>query len=188
MYILIGILVLIVILAMYSITIKNKYVEMDNYNKEAWSNVKVYLQKRLDLIPNIVNTVKGYAAHEKETLSGVIEARNQMANINLNDIDNIEKIQKAEGILAKNLKSIMMLTENYPNLKADTSFLNLQNELSKIEQEVERSRKYFNGTSRELNIFTQKFPNLLFAGIFNFRKAELFEADEIANTAPRVEF
>ncbi len=184
----IGIIIFVILIFMFLLTIKNKFVTLDNLNKEAWSNIKVYLQQRLDLIPNLVNTVKGYSKHEKETLTEVIEARNKLVNMDLSNIDNVEEIAKYENQLTNALRHISMLTESYPDLKADTSFLNLQEKLSEIEGDILSARKYYNATSRELNIFTQKFPNSLFYGIFNFRTAKLFEADEQANTNVKVEF
>lgn len=185
--IILGIIILLILF--YMLSIKNRFVTLDNLNKEAWSNVKVYLQKRLDLIPNLVNTVKGYAAHEKETLNAVTEARSKLINIDMNNIENVEKVLSVENSLTKSLRSLMMLNEAYPDLKADSSFMNLQAELSQIENEILSSRKYYNGTCRNLNIFVEKFPNSLFYGIFNFRKAVLFEpTSEEVNYAPKVEF
>ncbi|WP_067142996.1 LemA family protein [Oceanivirga salmonicida] len=182
------IIVLVILIFMFLLVIKNKFVTLDNINKEAWSNIKVYLQQRLDLIPNLVNTVKGYSTHEKETLTAVIEARNKLVNMDLTNLDNVEEIAKYENKLTDALRHISLLTEAYPELKADTSFLNLQEKLSEIENDILSARKYYNATCRELNIFTEKFPNSLFYGIFNFRKAKLFEANEQANTNVKVEF
>lgn len=185
---LIGILILFILIILYVLYLKNKFVTLDNLNKEAWSNVKIYLQKRLDLIPNLVNTVKGYAQHESKTLENVINARNKLVSIDMANIDNISRVVEAENQLSKTLRSLMMLHESYPELKADTSFLNLQNELSNIENEILATRKYYNATSRTLNIFCQKFPNALFYGILKFRTATLFEASIEADNAPKVEF
>lgn len=179
---------ILTVIFLYSLSIKNRYVTLDNYNKEAWSNVKVYLQKRLDLIPNLVNTVKGYAAHEKSTLEAVINARNKLMSIDMGNIENVNKILEQENIISKILRSIMMLHEAYPELKADTSFLNLQEELKNVESEILSVRKYYNGTCRELNIFVEKFPNSLFYSIFNFRKASLFEPTVDVEQSVKVEF
>ncbi|MBS9784596.1 MAG: LemA family protein [Oceanivirga sp.] len=184
----IGIIVLIILIFMFLLSIKNKFVTLDNINKEAWSNTRVYLQQRLDLIPNLVNTVKGYSKHEKDTLTSVIEARNKLVNMDLTNVENIEDIAKYESKLTNALRHISMLTENYPDLKADTSFLNLQNKLSEIENNILSARKYYNATTRELNIFTEKFPNSLFFNIFNFRKAKLFETTQNVDTTVKVEF
>lgn len=179
---------LIISLFIYIVSIYNRYVRFDTENLNAFSNISVFLQKRLDLIPNLVETVKGYANFESKTLKDVIEARNNMTKINLNDIDNIEEIKKAESVLSSTLKSIIMLQESYPNLKADTSFLNLQSELNKIETEIERARRYYNQTVTDLNKFTRIFPNVLFKNLFGFRNATLFEAEENAKQNIKVEF
>ena len=130
-----GILIIVGIVALLALVVVgvyNKYIKLKNLNQEGWSGVEVYLQKRWDLIPNLVNTVKGYATHESQTLENVINMRSQVMSIDTKDIDNIEKVQKIENELTKTLRSIMMLQESYPNLKADQSFLSLQSELSSI--------------------------------------------------------
>ena len=121
-----GILIIVGIVALLALVVVgvyNKYIKLKNLNQEGWSGVEVYLQKRWDLIPNLVNTVKGYATHESQTLENVIKMRSQVMSIDTKDIDNIEKVQKIENELTKTLRSIMMLQESYPNLKADQSFL-----------------------------------------------------------------
>lgn len=185
---LIAILVLFILIILYILYLKNKFVTLDNLNKEAWSNVKIYLQKRLDLIPNLVNTVKGYASHEKETLNAVINARSKLVNIDMANINNVSEIVQAENELTKTLRSLMMLNEAYPTLKADTSFLKLQDELSNIENEILATRKYYNATSRTLNIFVQQFPNAIFYNILKFRTATLFETSPDSENVPKVEF
>ena len=185
----IGILAVTVLaLLIGAIITYNKYVILKNLNEEGWSGVGVYLQKRLDLIPNLVNTVKGYATHEKSTLENVIRLRSQMISIDTKDIDNIEKIQKLENEMTKTLRSIMMLQENYPDLKANENFLNLQSQLTQIETEIQSSRKYYNGTARDRNTFVETFPNNIFGGIFGFKKAEFFNAVEEAEKVPEVKF
>ena len=183
--VLIGILVVLIIMAT---GIYNKYIKLKNLNEEGWSGVDVYLQKRLDLIPNLVNTVKGYATHEKSTLENVIKLRSQMISIDTKDIENIEKIQKLENEMTKTLRSIMILQESYPDLKANQNFLSLQSQLTKIETEIQSSRKYYNGTVRDRNTFVETFPNNIFGGIFGFKKAEFFNAVEGAEKAPEVKF
>ena len=181
-------LLLILLILLYILYIKNRYVTLDNFNHEAWSNVKIYLQKRLDLIPNLVNTVKGYASHEKNTLDSVIKARSNLINIDMSNIQNINEIIKNENLLTQSLRSLMMLHEAYPELKANEAFLNLQKELADIENEILATRKYYNATCRTLNIFVQKFPNSLFFNLLKFRKADLFETTEEVNKVPKVEF
>ena len=185
----IGILAVTVLaLLIGAIITYNKYVILKNLNKEGWSGIGVYLQKRLDLIPNLVNTVKGYATHEKETLENVVKLRSQMISIDTKNIDNIEKIQKLENEMTKTLRSIMMLQENYPDLKANENFLSLQSQLTQIETEIQSSRKYYNGTARDRNTFVETFPNNIFGGIFGFKKVEFFNAVEGAERAPEVKF
>ena len=183
--VLIGILVVLIIMAT---GIYNKYIKLKNLNEEGWSGVDVYLQKRLDLIPNLVNTVKGYATHEKSTLENVIKLRSQMISIDTKDIENIEKIQKLENEMTKTLRSIMILQESYPDLKANQNFLSLQSQLTKIETEIQSSRKYYNGTVRDRNTFVETFPNNILGGIFGFKKAEFFNAVEGAEKVPEVKF
>ena len=183
--VLIGILVVLIIMAT---GIYNKYIKLKNLNEEGWSGVGVYLQKRLDLIPNLVNTVKGYATHEKSTLENVIKLRSQMISIDTKDIENIEKIQKLENEMTKTLRSIMILQESYPDLKANQNFLSLQSQLTKIETEIQSSRKYYNGTVRDRNTFVETFPNNILGGIFGFKKAEFFNAVEGAEKVPEVKF
>lgn len=158
-------------------SVKNKFVTLDNQNKEAWSNIKVFLQKRIDLIPNLVSTVKEYEKHEKETLQKVIEARSKLLNIDLSNIENIEKISKYDNELTNALRHISMLSEAYPDLKANQQFINLQNTLKEIEEDVLNSRRYYNATCRLLNIYVEKFPNSLFYNLFKFRKAIFFDEE-----------
>ena len=182
------ILAIVALLVVVGMGAYNKYIRLKNLNEEGWSGIEIYLQKRLDLIPNLVNTVKGYATHEQETLENVVRLRSQMMSIDTKDIDNIEKIQKIENDLTKTLRSIMMLQESYPDLKANEGFLNLQSQLSQIETEIQSSRKYYNGTVRDRNTFVETFPNNLFGGIFGFKKAAFFDAVEGADRAPEVKF
>ena len=182
------ILAIVALLVVVGMGAYNKYIRLKNLNEEGWSGIEIYLQKRLDLIPNLVNTVKGYATHEQETLENVVRLRSQMMSIDTKDIDNIEKIQKIENELTKTLRSIMMLQESYPDLKANEGFLNLQSQLSQIETEIQSSRKYYNGTVRDRNTFVETFPNNLFGGIFGFKKAVFFDAVEGADRAPEVKF
>ena len=175
-----GILIIVGIVALLALVVVgvyNKYIKLKNLNQEGWSGVEVYLQKRWDLIPNLVNTVKGYATHESQTLENVIKMRSQVMSIDTKDIDNIEKVQKIENELTKTLRSIMMLQESYPNLKADQSFLSLQS-----------ARKYYNGTARDLNTFVETFPNNIIGNFLSFKTAKFFDADDQVHTVPEVKF
>lgn len=163
----------IVVLGGLLVGIFNKFAKNRNMVQDAWSNIDVALKKRHDLIPNLVNTVKGYAAHEKDTFTQVIEARNAAMAVPKGDING--QIQ-AENALQQTLKSLFALAEAYPNLKADTSFLNLQTQLSEIEENLERARRYYNSTVRENNTYGESFPGALFAGMFKYQHFNYFEA------------
>lgn len=171
--------------ALILVQIFNRFVKNKNTVKDAWSNIEVALKRRYDLIPNLVETVKGYAAHEKNTLENVVKARNTAMNIPPDDIN--EKI-KAENQLQQTLRSIFALGEAYPDLKANTNFLDLQQKLNEIEVNLERSRRYYNGTVRENNTYGESFPGVLFAGIFNYENFDFFEADETARENIRISF
>lgn len=163
----------IVVLGGLLVSIFNKFAKNRNMVQDAWANIDVALKKRYDLIPNLVNTVKGYAAHEKDTFTQVIEARNAAMAVPKGDINS--QIQ-AENALQQTLKSLFALAEAYPNLKADTSFLNLQTQLSEIEENLERARRYYNSTVRENNTYGESFPGALFAGMFKYQHFNYFEA------------
>lgn len=163
----------IVVLGGLLVGIFNKFAKNRNMVQDAWANIDVALKKRHDLIPNLVNTVKGYAAHEKDTFTQVIEARNAAMAVPKGDING--QIQ-AENALQQTLKSLFALAEAYPNLKADTSFLNLQTQLSQIEENLERARRYYNSTVRENNTYGESFPGALFAGMFKYQHFNYFEA------------
>ncbi|MFA7616203.1 MAG: LemA family protein [Moheibacter sp.] len=163
----------IVVLGGLLVGIFNKFAKNRNMVQDAWANIDVALKKRHDLIPNLVNTVKGYAAHEKDTFTQVIEARNAAMAVPKGDING--QIQ-AENALQQTLKSLFALAEAYPNLKADTSFLNLQTQLTEIEENLERARRYYNSTVRENNTYGESFPGTLFAGMFKYQHFNYFEA------------
>lgn len=167
------------------VSIFNRFVKNRNIVKDAWSNIDVALKRRHDLIPNLVNTVKGYAAHEKDTLNEVIAARNMAMSAPKDDIN--AQI-KAENQLQQALRSLFALSEAYPNLKADTSFINLQTQLSEIEENLERSRRYYNSTVRENNTFGESLPGVLFAGMFGYIHYDFFEADKADRENVNVDF
>ena len=153
--------------------------------KDAWSNIDVALKRRYDLIPNLVETVKGYAAHEKTTLERVIQARNAAIAV---PSDDINAQIKAENQLQQTLRSIFALGEAYPDLKANTNFLDLQQKLNEIEENLERSRRYYNGTVRENNTYGESLPGVLFAGMFGYQHFDYFEVDETSRENVRVSF
>ena len=149
-------------------------------------------QRRADLIPNLVNTVKGYAAHEQETLEGVIEARSKATQIKVDPADltpeKLAEYQAAQGQLASALGKLLAITENYPDLKANQNFLELQAQLEGTENRINVARKNFNDTAREFNTDIRRFPKNILAGLFGFEKRAYFEAQAGAETAPTVEF
>ncbi len=167
-YIIITIIVLIVI---YALAIYNSFVQLNNKVKEAFSTMDVYLKKRWDLIPNIVETVKGYAKHEKTTLKEVVELRNSAYE----KMSDQEKIKTNEQ-LSSGINKIMALAEAYPELKANENFKDLSNQLTKIEDDIANSRKYYNGVVRIYNNKVEMFPSNIFAGLFGYKSKAMFEA------------
>jgi len=180
-YALIG---LVVLVAFYGVGIYNRLVKLNTLVDEAWSGIDVQLKKRYDLIPNLVETVKGYASHEKETFENVTKARNQAQNATT-----VEGQQAAENELNRALINLYAVAEQYPELKANENFLSLQSELSDIESGIEKSRRYYNGTTRDYNILIDSFPSNIIAGMTNFKKAGFFEIDiEAERQNPQVKF
>jgi LemA protein len=169
-YIVTGIVVLLLI---YVFITYNALVALRNKVKEAFATMDVYLKKRWDLIPNIVETVKGYAKHEKSTLEEVVKLRNTVYdNMSLTaKIDTNEK-------LTDGLSKLMMLAENYPDLKANQNFLDLSSQLARTEEDIANSRKYYNAVVRNMNDKVQMFPSNIFAGLFGFRESRFFESSE----------
>lgn len=178
------ILVIVIIGVIWVISAYNGFVRLRNMVEEAFSTMDVYLKKRYDLIPNLVETVKGYAAHEAGTLEKVVQARNMAANAKTIE----DKIQ-GENMLQGTLKSLFAIAEAYPDLKANTNFLDLQSQLQRIEDEIANSRKYYNAIVKEFNIKTESFPSNIIAGIFNFTRKTMFEVNnETEREAVKVQF
>lgn len=181
------ILGVIVLLALWAISIYNGLVRLRNNRENAFANIDVQLKQRYDLVPQLVSTVKGYASHEKELLEKVTAARSAaMSATNINDK------MAADQQLTNALAGLKVSVEAYPDLKANQNFLQLQSELSDIENKLAATRRFFNSTTRELNNSVQTFPNNLLAGIFGFQKEPMYEisASERAavETAPKIEF
>lgn len=168
-----GIALLAIIFTIWAIAVYNAFVRLRNQIEEAFSTMDVYLKKRYDLIPNLVETVKGYAKHENETLTNVISARN--AAMTATDP---EKRMENENALTGTLKSLFALSENYPQLKADTHFNDLMNQLQSIENEIASSRKYYNGVVRQYNTKREVFPSSIIANWKKFEKKPLYEVDD----------
>jgi len=178
------VLVLVVLIVLWGIATYNSLIRLRTQVEEGFSTMDVYLKKRFDLIPNLVATVKGYAAHEAETLEKVIAARNTAYASG-----NQEDIAKSEGQLTTTLKSLFAVAESYPNLKADTQFTDLQNQLGRIEDDIANSRKYYNGTVKIFNTKIQLFPTNIIAGMGHFAKFAFYEVnDEAQRENVKVEF
>lgn len=175
--------------------VKGKYngmVNKDEAVKTAWSQVENVYQRRADLIPNLVNTVKGYAAHEQGTFTAVIEARAKATSITIDPSkatpDQLKAFSNAQGELSSALARLMVVVEQYPNLKANENFMALQSQLEGTENRIAIERKRFNETAQGYNTYIRQFPNNIFAGMFGFQSRAYFEAEEGANKAPKVEF
>ena len=164
---------IVLLLAVIVAGMYNSFVVLRNDVEEGYSTMDVYLKKRYDLIPNLVETVKGYAKHEKETLTKVIEARNLAMSSN-----NVEEKIKNENALSGTLTSLFALSENYPDLKANQNFIDLQEQLKSVEQDIANARKYYNGVVKVYNNKIQVFPSNLFAGMFGFTKKPMFEVED----------
>ncbi len=183
MYVLIGIIVLLVL---YGVFLYNTLVKARQMAEEAWSGIDVQLKRRADLIPNLIETVKGYAAHEKTTLEEVIELRNRAQTVPSGDVAGRAVV---EGMLSQALGKLFALAEAYPDLKANQNFLELQNSLETIESEIQMSRRYYNGAARDLNVKVESVPSNIIASQFGFSKRDYFEIDNPADRAvPTVQF
>lgn len=189
--IIIGIIVVVAII-LYS-SVKGTYntmVTKDEAVTAAWAQVENVYQRRADLIPNLVNTVKGYAAHEKETLEGVIEARAKATavNVNTSDLQSFQQSQQSQDQLSSALSRLMVVVERYPDLKANQNFLDLQAQLEGTENRISVERQKFNETAQNFNTYIRSFPRNIYASIFNFEKKAYFQAQAGAEKAPEVKF
>jgi LemA protein len=174
------------VVILYLIFIYNGLVKARQVKEEAWSGIDVQLKRRADLIPNLIETVKGYAAHEKGTLQEVVELRNKAQAVPAGDVAGRAV---AEGMLSEALGKLFALAEAYPELKANQNFSELQQSLEEIESEVQMARRYYNGAARDLNVKVESFPSNLVAGPFGFAKAAFFEITNEADRAvPVVKF
>ena len=178
------VLAVLVVLAIWIAAIYNRFVSLRARTNEAWSDIDVQMKRRYDLIPNLVNTVSGYAAHERETLQKVTEARTSAMGA-----QTMEEHEKSENMLSNKLKSLFAVAENYPDLKANENFLELQRELSDTENKIQASRRFYNSNVRDLNIIVDSFPQNIVAKMFKFTKREFFElAEEAAKEPVEVKF
>ncbi len=173
------VLIIVGLILLWGIVVFNGFVRLRYRVKEAWSDIEVQLKRRYDLIPNVVETVRGYMKHERETLEKVTEAR----TIAMKAGDLHEKAG-AENMLSDTLKTLFALSENYPDLKANANFLDLQRELADTENKIQAARRFYNGQVRDLNTKVESFPSNLIARIFNFKKEEFFETEEELEKEP----
>ena len=166
-------------LVLWFIAIYNKLIKLRNMKDEGWSGIDVQLKRRSNLIPNLLESVKGYMGHERSVLEKVTELRTQ--SMNASSVD--AKIA-AESALTRSLGKLFAVAENYPDLKANQNFIDLQQQLSELEDEIQMARRYYNGTVRNLNVGIETFPNSIVAGMFNFEKGEFFEIENSKEKEP----
>ncbi|MEO0293836.1 MAG: LemA family protein [candidate division WOR-3 bacterium] len=183
MIIFIGITLIAIIGAIFVIVTYNSLIRLRNLCDNAWSDIDVQLKRRYDLIHNLVNTVKGYAKHEKEVFENITKARAE-TTIAKTPIEQ----SKAETMLTRALRQLFAVAENYPELKANTNFLELQQNLFQIENDIQNARRYYNALVRDNNIKVDSFPSNIVASIFKFKKREFFEAEMGERTTPKVDF
>jgi len=179
---------LFVIILGWFISVNNTLVGLNEGVNEKWSQVENVYQRRADLIPNLVNTVKGYAKHEASVLEEVTRARSQVGQIKVNNAQDLSKYDQAQGQLTSALSRLLVVAENYPQLKADRNFQDLQSQLEGTENRITIERQRFNEAAREYNIYLRRFPQSLVASFRNFQPRAYFQADTGAKTAPKVEF
>lgn len=184
--------VVIALVALWGISSYNGLVSMDENVSNSWANVETQYQRRSDLIPNLVNTVKGYAKHESQTLEAVMAARSQATQVKIDPSNctpqQLAAYQKAQGDVTTALGKLLAITENYPDLKANQNFLELQSQLEGTENRINVARKDFNDSAKEYNTSLRRFPRNIIASMFGFEKRNYFEAEAGAEKAPKVEF
>ena len=188
----ITIVAIVAILVIWVVKGYNGLVTAEETVTTEWANVESQYQRRADLIPNLVSTVKGYAAHEQETLDAVVSARAKATQMSVDAKDltpeKLKEFQAAQGEVGSALGRLLMITENYPDLKANQNFMALQEQLEGTENRIQVARQKFNATAQTYNTMIRRFPKNLLAGIFGFDKKAYFEADEAAQKAPSVQF
>lgn len=183
---------ILVIVVLWGIGGYNGMVTMDEGVQNKWADVQTQYQRRADLIPNLVSTVKGYATHEKSTLEEVVKARSQASQVKVDADDltpeKLAQFQKSQGDLSSALGRLMVVVEKYPELKANENFQELQSQLEGTENRITVARRDFNEAAKEYNVSIRRFPKSMLAGIFGFEKKAYFEADKAAEKAPEVKF
>ncbi len=188
LYLTYAILAIIVVIVLWLIVVYNGLVKMRNRVEEAFSDIDVQLKRRYDLIPNLMETVKGYMEHEKETLQKVTEARTAAMSAHDSREATAKDQAQAENALSGALKSLFAVAESYPDLKASENFAKLQDELTDTENKIQAARRFYNGNVRDFNTKIQMFPTNLIAGALNFKEYDFFEADERERENVKVEF
>ncbi len=183
---------IVAIVLIWGVSGYNGLVSMDEGVQNKWADVETQYQRRADLIPNLVNTVKGYAAHEKETLEGVVKARSEATSVKVDPenmtAEQMAQYQKAQNGVSSALSKLLLVVEKYPDLKANQNFLEMQSQLEGTENRITVARRDFNGAAKEYNTAIRKFPKNILAGMFGFEKKAYFEAQEGAEKAPEVQF
>lgn len=180
------------VLLLFVMSSRNGLVSKDEMVKESWSNVETNYQRRMDLIGNLVNTVKGYANFEQETLVKVIEARSKATSVNVDAAnltpETLQRFEEAQGAVSNSLSRLLVTIERYPDLKANTNFLELQNELSRTENRIAIARRDYNATVKDYNVSVRTFPRNLVASVFGFNKKEMFKSADGSEKVPTVDF
>lgn len=183
---------IVAVVLIWGVSGYNGLVSMDESVQNKWADVETQYQRRADLIPNLVNTVKGYAAHEKETLEGVVKARSEATSVKIDPenmtAEQMAQYQKVQNGVSSALSKLLLVVEKYPDLKANQNFLELQSQLEGTENRITVARRDFNGAAKEYNTAIRKFPKNILAGMFGFEKKAYFEAQEGAEKAPEVQF
>lgn len=184
--------VVVLVLVLWGVGSYNGLVNQDEEVNNKWANVETQYQRRSDLIPNLVSTVKGYAKHESQTLEAVMAARSQATQVKIDPSNctpqQLAQYQRAQGDVTNALGKLLAITENYPDLKANQNFLELQSQLEGTENRINVARKDFNDAAKEYNVSIRRFPKSIIAGICGFDKKSYFEAEAGAEKAPKVEF
>ncbi len=178
-------LAILAAVAVYGVLLFNRLVRARQMAAEGWSGIDVQLKRRADLIPNLVDTVKGYAAHERTLFAEIARLRTEIARTDANDVSARGQL---EGMMSGSLKQLLALAEAYPDLKASQSFRDLQTSLATVEDELQMARRYYNGAARNLNVLVESFPSNVLAAAFAFDKRDYFEVDEADRRLPGVAF
>lgn len=176
-------LILVIVIGIFLVMVYNRLVALRQTCNQAWGDIDVQLKQRHDLVPNLVETVKGYAKHEQGTLENVIKARQQAI-----DATSVKELAQAENMLSGALRQLFALSEAYPDLKANQNFLSLQTELADLENKIAAARRFFNNAVNEYNTATEQFPAVVIANSMGFKQREYFEAGEAERAAPKVQF